>query len=92
MQEMSTPPGSDQPVPYLVGRVEEALAHDPRVNEMNVSVTVAGRKIWVTGTVATVERQRAISQVVGDVAPGYEVRNDTSVYCMTEATEPEAIG
>lgn len=91
MPDDAAAPPDTEPIPYLVGHVQQALAHDPRVNEMNVSVTVAGRKIWINGTVATVERQQAVADVVRDVAPGYEVRNDTSVYCLTEATEPEAI-
>ncbi len=81
----------DEPVAYAVGRLEEAFAHDPRINELNVDVTVAGRKVYLIGTVATVERQLAITEVARELLPDYEVHNQTSVYCLSEGTSVENV-
>src|SRR5439155_899760 len=42
--------GKDPPH-YLIQRVREALAHDPRVGELELRVKMVGEKVFVTGTV-----------------------------------------
>ena len=81
----------DEPRHYLVGHVREALARDPRANELNVDVTVAGRRVFLTGEVASVERSRAVADIVRELLPGYEVRNETTVPPITESDESEEL-
>ena len=81
----------DEPKSYVVAHVREALARDGRVNELNVDVTVAGRRVFLTGEVATEERRRAISEVVGELLPDYEVHNETSVPAVGEPGEAEQL-
>ena len=81
----------DEPKQYVVGRVREALATDPRVNELDISVTVSGRKIYLTGDVTTPERKEAISVVVTETLPGYDVHNETSVRHYAERQDPEEL-
>jgi hypothetical protein len=79
----------DEPKSYVVAHVREALARDGRVNELNVDVTVAGRGVFLTGEVATEERRRAITDVVRELIPEYEIHNETSVALVAEPGEPE---
>ena len=76
--------GQDPPH-YLVQRVREALAHDPRVGELELRVKMVGEKVFVTGTVPTDERRRAVSDVVREVLPDAEVHNETTIPAMGEA-------
>jgi hypothetical protein len=77
---------------YVVGHVEEALARDPRVGELEISVRVSGGVVELTGTVTTPERQEAISEVVRALLPDYEVRNMTTVGPFPETHEKERLG
>jgi Icc-related predicted phosphoesterase len=47
---MSATPPSD---PYLAERIRTAIAQDARVNELGVTVTIVGDRVFVTGTVLT---------------------------------------
>jgi hypothetical protein len=69
---------SDQPE-YLVGRIQQALATDPRTGELELDVRIAGGGVFVTGTVATAERRDAVETVVREVVPDLEVRCELSV-------------
>lgn len=64
---------------YVVGRIQQALATDARTGELELDVRVAGGRIYLTGTVATLERRAACEEVVREVAGGYEVMNELSV-------------
>ena len=81
----------DEPKSYLVAHVREALARDGRVNELNVDVTVAGRRVFLTGEVSTEQRKRAVTDVVRELLPEYEIRNETSVAPIGEPGEPEEL-
>ena len=76
-REQETSAGA--PDEYLVAHAAEALAADPRTAELELDVTVDGREVVVTGTVATPERQAAVGDVVARALPGREVRNLTAV-------------
>ena len=69
---------------YLTERIREALASDHRVGELDVQVAISGNKVFLTGTVATDERRRAMSELVEELAPGHEVHNQTVL--MTAAS------
>jgi osmotically-inducible protein OsmY len=62
------------------------------VNELHVDVTVAGRRVFLTGEVTTEERKRAVTDVVRDLLPDYEVHNETSVPRVDEPGAPEELG
>jgi osmotically-inducible protein OsmY len=71
---------------YLAERIRQAFATDPRVSELELQVTLAGPSVFVSGTVSTSERQRAVTEVVREIAPDREVHNQTRVV----PTGPEA--
>jgi len=76
---------------YLVGKLEDALATDPRVNALDVRVRICGDKIHLTGEIPTEERRKAATLVVTELAPGKEVLNELTVYELNPTVSPEAI-
>jgi osmotically-inducible protein OsmY len=80
-----------EPDDYLIGRVQEALAHDPRLNELDVTVTITGGGVFLNGTVTTDERCRAITEVVRRELPGLEVHNEVGVVSLTEPETAEEL-
>lgn len=79
------------PREYLVGRIHEAIAHDPRIGELEVDVRVIGEEVYVDGVVATQERKDAITEVVTDLLPGWEVHNRMRVGPFPERPRPEEL-
>jgi osmotically-inducible protein OsmY len=75
-----------EPEDYAIQRVRDALAADERVAEMGVQVRTVAGKVFLTGQVATPERQQAVGEVAAEVLPDYEVHNETVV--TTVAGEP----
>jgi osmotically-inducible protein OsmY len=72
---------------YVIQRIREALAHDPRVGELELGVQLRAGQVFLTGTVHTDVRRRAISQVVREVAPGLEIHNQVTVAAALSGTD-----
>jgi len=70
---------TDQPDDYAAQHLRDALAADDRVGEMGLQVRTVAGKVFLTGEVATPERQQAVGAVAAEVLPGYEVHNETVV-------------
>jgi hypothetical protein len=79
------------PVEYVVGRLQEALASDPRVAELTLEVRVLGDVIYVSGSVPTRERRSAVHEIALRECPGFVVRNDVSITEVSEAPDPEEL-
>ena len=77
-------PAKDQT--YLVGKILENLASDPRTGTADLQVTIGGKKILVKGETPTPEHRRAIETVIRDLAAGFEIDNQVRV---TEIAGPE---
>jgi hypothetical protein len=90
-QSTAGEPAQHEPPHYQVQRVREALAHDPRVGELELEVSIRAGKVFVAGTVPTTEVQQAVSDVVGEVLPELDVHNQTSVGSFPEAGEVETL-
>ncbi|MBO0775158.1 MAG: BON domain-containing protein [Actinobacteria bacterium] len=71
--------GSDEAPHYVAGRIERALAEDPRTNELGIHADVRGEVVYVRGEVAGERRRQLISEVVQAAAPGLTVRNEVAV-------------
>jgi osmotically-inducible protein OsmY len=76
---------------YLVARLQEALACDPRVGMQDIQVRVIQGRVHLMGEVATEERRAAIDAVAQKVAPDTAIRNDVRVLALGGAPKPEAI-
>jgi hypothetical protein len=84
-------PAEDQPPHYLVQKVREALAHDDRVNELEIKVKIYGKRVFLTGVVSTQERRAGIDDVIHELLPGYEVQNETTVGAFDGPVEEEQL-
>ncbi len=78
-----------EPDEYVCEQVRQALAHDDRVGELNIQVTLAAGRVFVTGSVATEDRRAAITVIVAEMLPDHEVHNDVVVPPMFETGEVE---
>jgi osmotically-inducible protein OsmY len=81
----------EQPPHYQVQKVREALAHDERVNELEIKVKIYGKKVFLTGVVTTQTRRDAIDDVIHGVLPGYDVHNETTVGSFTGPVQEEQL-
>ena len=81
--------GHAEPTVYLVERVREALAHDPRVAELGIAVTVSGDSVLLTGDVATPERKAVVSEVVEPLVEGRTLHNSVTVASLAEVDVEE---
>ena len=82
---------SPEPSGYLGERVRRALAADPRVAELGIAVSVVGGRVFLSGTVPTPQRQQAISAVVAEILPGYDIHNDVSVTPVAPDSQTEML-
>jgi osmotically-inducible protein OsmY len=80
-----------EPDDYAIQRLRDALATDERVAEMGVQVRMAAGKVFLTGQVATPERQQAVGTVATEVLPDYEVHNETVVTVVGDQPRVERI-
>ena len=82
---------TEEPKQYVIERVHRALAEDPRVSALDVDVTLAGGRVFLTGDVPTQERKDAIAVIVAELLPEHEVCNETTVATLAPAGDPEDI-
>ena len=80
------------PEAYVAERVRTALAEDPRVGELGITVTFEGGSLVLSGEVATAERRAVVEVVAREQAPGIEVDNRVSASVLDEPGEPEVVG
>ena len=76
---------------YEVQHLREALATDPRVGELELEVRAVAGKLFISGTVPTEERRRAIDVVAREVVPEVTVCNETAVPRFTDPPGPERL-
>lgn len=77
---------------YVIGRVREALAEDPRLNELDIQVTVTAGKVFLLGQVSSRERAKAASEIASSVLPeGTEIVNNIHVARYRETSEMEQL-
>ena len=82
----------NQEYQYLVGKLQEALARDARVNALDIKITIAHGRVHLTGQLPTEERRDAVQRVTREIVPDLEVRNDITVLVLADAGKPEALG
>ena len=81
-----------EPPQYVAEHIRDALRNDPRVGELDVQVRITGGRVFVTGNVATSERQRAITDIVEEILPDVEVCNETNIQNAPETEDLERLG
>jgi hypothetical protein len=56
-----------------------AIAEDPRLGQLDVSITLRGTRALLTGHAVTRDRQEVLAAVVAEHLPGYEIDNATTI-------------
>jgi predicted nucleotidyltransferase len=74
---------------YLAGRIERALAEDPRTHELGVCVEVKESVVHLRGEVAGERRRQLVAEVAREAAPGLTARNEVSVIEVRPPADPE---
>lgn len=82
--------GSDSPI-YTKGRIMEALTTDERIAEHDIKVVVSEKTIVAKGEVFTKEQREAVYQVVKEIAPQFEFKNQVNVRVLRAPEGSEAI-
>jgi osmotically-inducible protein OsmY len=89
---MSGPPDqAAEPKQYVVARIQDALARDPRVGELDIHAKIVGQDVFLNGSVPTEDRREAISVVVDELLPDHEVHNQIAVTNPTSETVTEEL-
>ncbi|MBV9450960.1 MAG: BON domain-containing protein [Streptosporangiaceae bacterium] len=68
----------------LAGRLEHALATDPRTHELGVRVEMDGDAAYLRGEVVSQERRRRLSEVASEAAPEVTIHNQVDVIEVRE--------
>jgi predicted nucleotidyltransferase len=88
------PPVGPRAVPkapdsYSIGKLRDAIARDPRTNELDVLIETADGKILLRGEVLTEERRQAASEIARECCPGHHVENQIRVTQLSDPIEAE---
>ena len=73
----------------LTEETRRALAEDPRLGQLDVSISLRGHRALLTGHVVTRDRQELLAAVVAEHLPGYEIDNATTT--LENMPEPSAV-
>lgn len=76
---------------YIVGHLQTALATDPRVNLLDVKVMVTNDKVHLTGDVLSEHKKRSVEEVVSELYPHLEIRNELTTLEVAQPRAPEVI-
>jgi hypothetical protein len=74
---------------YLAAWLHDRLAEDGRINELGISVRLAGDSVVLTGVVTTPERRAMVASVAAELCPELAVRNEVVVGSYAEPSEAE---
>ena len=83
---------SEEPAKYLVAKIREALAQDPRTNVLDVQVRVAGDRVYLLGTLEVEARRSAVQTVVEEILPpGMTLLNNINIACYSTEHGEETV-
>jgi hypothetical protein len=76
---------------YLIARLQEAIARDPRTHKQDVRVAIVAGAIRLSGQTTTEDRRRAIESLVCEICPDRAVHNEVAVIEIADPGRPEII-
>lgn len=76
-------PDRERPDVYVVEALRSALARDPRVHELGLTVRLVAGKVFLAGVVACAERRDCIAAVARELLPDLDIHNELSVEPMS---------
>jgi osmotically-inducible protein OsmY len=68
---------------YVAEALRSALARDPRVHELGLTVRLVAGKVFLAGVVACAERRDCIAAVARELLPDLDIHNELSVEPMS---------
>jgi osmotically-inducible protein OsmY len=68
-----------EPVEYVIEHLRDALARDPRANQLYVQVAIVHDKLFLTGFAGHESQRESVSEVAREVVPDLEVHNEMTV-------------
>jgi hypothetical protein len=74
---------------YKCAHLREALAQDPRTNELDILIDFEGDTLLLRGEVATAERRIAVEEVARERFPGIGIENQLRILTVGEGTTEE---
>jgi hypothetical protein len=93
---MPSDPVPVDPVPapaeaYLAERARQALATDPRVADLDVTVTLVHDDAYVRGSASSQEQAAAIVDVLAEQLPDHQVHGEVVVVDADEPRDAEEL-
>ncbi len=86
------PDPTDVPVDaYVAERARQALATDPRVSDLDVTVTLVRDGAFVRGSATSPEQVEAIGEVLAEQLPERRVTNEVHVVAVDEPAGAEEL-
>jgi len=79
----------EEPPQYVAAHVRDWLADDERLASLDIRVRIMGRKVFLSGTVATDARRGIVTDVVAVHLPDHEIHNEIVVVDYPEASPSE---
>ena len=76
---------------YIKGRVMEAMTSDERIADHDIKVYVNDKTITAKGEVFTEEQRQAVYEVVQNIAPEFDFKNQIDVMVLKSPEGSEAI-
>jgi predicted nucleotidyltransferase len=76
---------------YTKGKIMEALTNDERIAEHDIKVVISDSTIWAKGEVFTDAQRDAVNDVIKNIAPDFECRNQVNVRVLKAPEGSEAI-
>lgn len=82
--------GANSPI-YIKGRIMETLTSDERIAEHDIKVIVSSTSIVAKGEVFTDEQKEAVEDVIRQIAPQYDFKNQINIRVLYSPEGSEAI-
>ncbi len=82
---------TEQPNEYLIQKLRDALASDPRIGELGTTIRIVDHDVFVQGVVATEARRQAIGEVLATMLPDWTIHNAVDVEKMHDPDTVEDI-
>jgi hypothetical protein len=76
---------------YVVGRLQDALAQDPRTQELGVDATVDGDVVVLSGSVGSAEQRAAVLTVAREMLHGRALREELEVIDLHDPEPAEEL-
>jgi osmotically-inducible protein OsmY len=82
---------SSEPAEYVAERLREAIATEPDVYQLGITVNVVGDQVHLSGPASTAAQRQAIVALVERLAPELHVVDDLEVPSLSQPSDVEEL-